>query len=94
MSENMVYKPMAGCIDNFFNNSYSKEMRFKIFSNYHTISLISHTSKIILLIILNRLSQQAEDILADEQVGFRKNPSTTKQILNLRILMEKHMDQL
>ena len=61
-------------------------------SNYRTISLISHTSKILLRIILNRLTPQAEDILADEQAGFRKDRSTTEQILNCRILMEKHMD--
>ena len=61
-------------------------------SNYRTISLISHTSKIVLRIILNRLTPQAEDILADEQAGFRKDRSTTEQILNCRILMEKHMD--
>ena len=62
-------------------------------SNYRTISLISHTSKMLLRIILNRLTLQAEEILADEQAGFRKNRSTTEQILNCRILMEKHMDQ-
>ena len=62
-------------------------------SNYLTISLISHTSKIISRIILNRLTPQAEGILYDEQVGFIKNCSTTEHILNCRILMEKHMDQ-
>ena len=58
-------------------------------SNYRTISLISHTSKIILRIILNRLIPQAEDILAEEQAGFRKNRSPTEQILNCRLIMEK-----
>ena len=47
-------------------------------SNYRKISLISYTSKIILRIILNRLIPQAEDILAEEQAGFRKNRSTTE----------------
>ena len=51
-------------------------------SNYCTISLISHTSNILLRIILNRLIPQAEDILAEEQAGFRKNRSTTEQIIN------------
>ena len=46
-------------------------------SNYRTISLISHTSKI----ILNRLIPQAEDILPEEQAGFRKNRSTTELII-------------
>ena len=62
-------------------------------SNYSTISLISHTSNILLRIILNRLIPQAEDILAEEQAGFRKNRSTTDHILNCRLIMEKHIDQ-
>ena len=45
----------------------SKKGDLKKCSNYRTISLISHTSKIILRIILNRLTPQAEDILDDEQ---------------------------
>ena len=39
--------------------------------NYRTISLISHTSKVMLKIILNRLKPQAEKIIAEEQAGFR-----------------------
>ena len=62
-------------------------------SNYRTISFISHTSNILLRSILNRLIPQAEDILAEEQAGFRKNRSTTEQILNCRLIMEKHIDQ-
>ena len=44
-----------------------------------------------LKIILNRLSPQAEKIIAEEQAGFRAGRSTTKQIFNLRILCEKHL---
>ena len=61
-------------------------------SNYHTLSLIPHASKILLRIILNRLNPQAETILAEEQAGFRKSRSTIEQILNCRILMEKHIE--
>ena len=39
--------------------------------NYRTISLISHPSKVMLKIILNRLKPQAEKIIAEEQAGFR-----------------------
>ena len=38
--------------------------------NYRTISLISHPSKALLKIILNRLKPQAEKIIAEEQAGF------------------------
>ena len=39
--------------------------------NYRTINLISHPSKVMLKIILNRLKPQAEKIIAEEQAGFR-----------------------
>ena len=51
--------------------------------NYRTISLISHASKVMLKIILNRLKPQAEKIIAKEQAGFRAGRSTTEQIFNL-----------
>ena len=60
-------------------------------NNYRTISLISHPSKILLRVILNRLTPQAEQIIAEEQAGFRKGRSTIEQIFNLRILCEKHL---
>ena len=47
------------------------------------ISLISHPSKIMLKIILDRLKSQAENIIAEEQAGFRADRSTTEQIFNL-----------
>ena len=49
-------------------------------NNYRTISLISHPSKVMLRIILNRLRPQAEKIIAEEQAGFRTGRSTTEQI--------------
>ena len=57
--------------------------------NYRTLSLISHSSKMLLRIILNRLNPQVEHILSDEQAGFRKGRSTVEQIFNCRILMER-----
>ena len=59
--------------------------------NYQTISLISHPSKVMLKIILNRLKPQAEKIIAEEQAGFRAGRSTTEQIFNLRILCERYL---
>ena len=54
------------------------------------MSLISHPSKVILKIILNRLKPQAEKIIAEEQAGFGAGRSTTEQIFNLEILCEKY----
>ena len=59
--------------------------------NYRTISLISHPSKVMLKNILNRLQPQAEEIIAEEQAGFRAGRSTTEQIFSLRILCEKYL---
>ena len=59
--------------------------------NYQLISLISHPSKAMLKIILNRLKLQAEKIIAEEKAGFRAGKSTTEQIFNLRILCEKYL---
>ena len=59
--------------------------------NYKTISLISHSSKVMLKVILNRLKPQAEEIIAEEQAGFRAGRSTTEPIYNLRILCVKYL---
>ena len=47
-----------------------------------------------LKIILNRLQPQAEEIIAEEQAGFRAGRSNTEQIFNLRILCEKYLQHL
>ena len=60
--------------------------------NYRTISLICHASKILLRIIINRMNPHAEEILAEEQAGFRKKRNTREHILNSRILAEKYID--
>ena len=43
-----------------------------------------------LKILLNRLQPQAEEIISEEQAGFRMGRSTTEQIFDLRVLMEKY----
>ena len=63
----------------------------KMCQNYRTISLINHPSKVMLKILLNRLKPQAEEIIAEEQAGFRAGRSISEQIFNLRILCEKHL---
>ena len=68
-----------------------KKGNLQLCQKYRTISLISHPSKVMLKIILNRLQPQAEEIIAEEQAGFRAGRSTTEQIFNLRILGEKYL---
>ena len=59
--------------------------------NYRTISLISHPSKVMLHVILSRLKSKAEELLSEEQAGFRVGRSTVEQIFNCRVLIEKHL---
>ena len=68
-----------------------KKGNLQLCQNYRTISLISHLSKVMLKVILNRLKPQVEEIIAEEQAGFRAGRSTTEQIFNPRILCEKHI---
>ena len=69
-----------------------KKVNSRKCSNYRTISLINHASKILLKILLNRLNPQAEKIISEEQAGFRKCRSTVEQITNCKIIMEKHIE--
>jgi len=58
-------------------------------SNYHTIALISHTSKVMLKILQARLQQYMNRELPDVQANFRKGRGTRDQIANMRWIMEK-----
>ena len=52
-------------------------------SNYHTIALISHASKVMLTILQARLQQYVNHELADVQASFRKGRGTRDQIANV-----------
>ena len=52
-------------------------------SNYHTIELISHASKVMLKILQARLQQYMNREFSDVQAGFRKGRGTTDQIANI-----------
>ena len=58
-------------------------------SNYHTIALISHTSKGILKILQARLQQYVNQELPDVQAGFRKCRGTRAQTANILWIIEK-----
>ena len=58
-------------------------------SNYHTIALISHASKLMLKILQARLQQYVNHELPDVQAGFRKGRGIRDQIANISWIMEK-----
>ena len=57
-------------------------------SNYHTIALISHASKVMLKILQARLQQYMNQELSDVQAGFRKGRGTRDQIANICWIIE------
>ena len=58
-------------------------------SDYHTIALISHASKVMVKILQARLQQYMNYELPDIQAGFRKGRGTRDQIANIPWIMEK-----
>ena len=58
-------------------------------SNYCTIALISHASKVMLKILQARLQQYMNSELPDVQAGFRKGRGTRDQIANIRWIIKK-----
>lgn len=68
-----------------------KKGNLKLCQNHRTISLISHPSKVMLRVLLNRLKRKSEEVLSEEQAGFRPKRSTVEQIFNIRLIIEKHL---
>ena len=66
----------------------AKKGNAKECSNYHTIALISHTSKVILKILQARLQQYVNCKPPHVQVGFRKGRGTRDQIANICWIIE------
>ena len=61
-------------------------------SNYHTIELISHASRVILKILQARLQQYVNRELPDVQAGFRKGRGIRDQIANILWIIKKARD--
>ena len=66
-----------------------KKGNVKECSNYHTIALISHTSKVVLKSLQARLQQYVNCELSDVQAGFRKGRGTRDQIANILWIIKK-----
>ena len=69
--------------------SIPKKCNAKECSNYCTIALISHASKVMLKILQARLQQYVNQELPDVQVGFRTDRGTRGQIANICWIIEK-----
>src|SRR5574339_116715 len=69
--------------------SIPKKGNAKECSDYQTIALISHASKVMLKILQARLQQYVNREPPDVQAGFRKGRGTRDQIANIRWIIEK-----
>ena len=89
MPANLENSVVATGLEKVSFHSSPKERQFKAYSNYFTISLISHVSKIMLRILQARLQQYMNLELPDVQAGFRKGGGTSAQIANIHWITEK-----
>ena len=89
MSENLENSAVATGLEKVSFHSNPKERQRKESSNYRTIALISHVSKVTLKILQARLQQYMNRGFPDVQAGFRKGRGTRDQTANIRWIIEK-----
>ena len=89
MPANLENSPAATEMEKSVFILIPKKDNAKECSNYHTTTLISHTSKVIPNILQTRLQQYVNRELPDGQAGFRKGRGTRDQIANICWIMEK-----
>ena len=87
MPANLENSAVATELEKVSFHSNPKERKCKECSNYHTIALISHASKVMLNFLQGRLQQYVNRELPDVEAGFRKGRGTRNQIANV------HSDQ-
>ena len=97
----MLWKCCTPCASKFGNSAVAtglekvsfhsnpKKGNAKEISNYRTIALISHASKVTLKIFQARFQQYVNHELPDVQGGFRKGTGTRNQIANICWIIEK-----
>ena len=89
MPANLENSAVATGLEKVSFCSNPKEGNAKECSNYRTIALISHASKVMLKVLQARLQQYVNRELPDVQAGFRKGRGTRDRIANIRWIMEK-----
>ena len=89
MAANLENSPVAMGLERSVFISIPKKGNAKECSNYRTITLISHASKIMLKILQARLQHYVNQELPDVQAGFRKGRGTRNQIANICWIIEK-----
>ena len=73
-------------------NALKKKTKATKCSDYRTISLIAHTAKIIAKILRIRIEKKVEDVLGEDQFGFRRGKGTKYAIGMMRIIAERSLE--
>ena len=89
MPANLENSAVATGLEKVSFHSNPKERQCQRCSNYHTIALISHASKVMLKILQARLQQYVNCELPGVQAGLRKVKGTRDQIANIHWLIKK-----
>ena len=89
MPTNLENSAVATGLEKVTFHSNPKERQAKEGSNYHTIALISHASKVMLKILQARLQQYVNHELPDGQAGFRQGRGTRDQIASIHWIIKK-----
>ena len=89
MPANLENSAVARGLEKVSFHSNPKKGNPKECSNYCTIALISHASKVMLKILQARLQQYVNREVPDVQAGFRKGRGTRHQIANICWIIEK-----
>ena len=89
MPANLENSAVATGLEKVSFHSNPKERQCQRMLNYHTIALISHTSKVMLKILQARLQQYVNSELPDVQAGFRKGRGTRDQVANICWIIKK-----
>ena len=92
MPENLENSAVATGLENVSFIPIPKKDNAKECSNYCTIALISHASKVMLKTLQARLQQYMNHELPDVQAGFGKGRGARDQIVNIRWIIEKARD--
>ena len=89
MPANLENSAVATGLEKFAFFPIPKKGNAKEHSNYHTIALISHTSKVMLKILQARFPLDVNHELPNVQAGFRKARETRDQIVNICWIINK-----
>ena len=89
MPANLENSAVATGLEKINFHSNLKKGNIKECSNYCKIALISHASKVMLIILQARLQEYMKHELPDVQAGFRKGRGTRDQIVNIRWIIKK-----